>query len=180
MTFDEYITENYDELTEIARSIFNDTSLEPTEIVSEMYLSVRKKALNGTENDYKYYCIAWLKNSSVWTGGNKVRKLKIHDHIDYEAKQRYLNNLTADQDSHNQTVADLIRAGFDTKQAKQIEICILASKRLPLFQRRLFELHYIEGYSLQDIADSCNLPKVTIFRDVKRMRMEVEKLIQND
>lgn len=181
MTFDQYIEKNYTELIEVARILFKGTQLDPAEIISELYLDVKTKnrKIKPTELDYKYYCIRWIKNSNKWTGGNPVKKLKVIDTIPDEYIKQQIQKNKSDQVKGNELVKDLQRVGFSEDQADRLENCIIISKKLPLYSRRLFELYYIEGLSLNDIAiscssDNCKIPKVSIHRDIKRLN---EKLI---
>jgi len=181
LTFDKYIEKNYTELIEVARILFKGTQLDPAEIISELYLDVKTKGrkIKPTELDYKYYCIRWIKNATKWTGGNPVKKLKVIDTL----PEAYINQETQKNKSEyldgNEIVKDLQRLGFSEDQADRLENCIIISKKLPLYSRRLFELYYLEGLSLNDIATSCSsntckIPKVSIHRDIKRLN---EKLI---
>lgn len=153
----------------MAERIYKGTNLEGSEIVAEMYLQVRDKQIKKSADDYRYFCARWLKNSRKWTGGNPIKKIRIREPILPEAVDQFFKNIPADIQEGSETVQDLVRAGFDIEQAEKIEICIFNSKKLPLAPYRLFELHYLEGYSLQEIADSCNLPKTAIFRDKETM-----------
>lgn len=182
MTFDEYIDKNYEELLQIAGRIYRGCNLEPSEILAEMYLQIREKAhqIKPTQDDYKYFCVRWLQNSLKWTGGNPIKKLRIKEPLHPETVARFFENIEADNLEGNETIKDLIRAGMTRDQAERIEICIIQSKRLPLAPYRLFELHYLEGYSLQEIADSCNLPKTAIFRDKESMLQQLRKRVKNE
>ena len=171
MTFNEYIENHYGELVQIARVLFSKTKLDPAEVVSELYLDVidNNRVIEPTKKDYEYYCIRWLKNATRWQGGNPTKKLKVTDKINQEYRERQTRLYNTPPLKGSELTKDLQRVGFTEDQADQLESCILLAKRLPLYHKRLFELYYIDGMSLQKIGDSCNLPKVSIHRDVKKV-----------
>jgi len=190
MTFDKYIQLEYDELLQIATGIYGRTKLDPAEVLSELYLDVRNRNIKPTRKDYRYYCIRWLKNATRWQGGNPVKKLYIRDQVNQEYKERQTEILNEPELKGTEVVKDLQRIGFSELQAERLENCIRISKRLPLYYRRLFELYYLDDYSLQEIADSIiitdnrtgprTIPKVAIHRDVKRVVAEIEKYLENE
>lgn len=181
MTFNQYIETNYLKLIRIAGAIFKNTNLDPSDIVAELYLDVveNNRKIEPTQNDYEYYCKRWLKNATRWKGGNPTKKLKITDEVNQEYRRRQLDIYNSPGPTGNETVKDLQRAGFSRDQADRLENCIVISKTLPLYHRRLFELYYIEGLSLNDIAiscssNTCNVPKVSIHRDVKTVNNQIK------
>ncbi len=187
MDFNTYIKLEYDELLQIATGIYSKTKLDPAEVLSELYLDVRKRNIRPYRNDYRYYCIRWLKNATRWQGGNPVKKLYIYDKVNEKYKALQIEAINSLEVRGSEIVKDLQRIGFTEDQAERLEKCIKASKTLPLYYRRLFELYYLENYSLQEIADSITItdnrngprtiPKVAIHRDVKRVVEEIEKRI---
>ncbi len=190
MKFDEYIRLEYDDLLKIATGIYGRTKLDPAEVLSELYIDVRKRDIEPTRNDYRKYCIRWLKNATYWQGGNPVKKLYIKEQINHKYKERQIDIINTPELNGSETVKDLQRVGFTEEQGENLERCIDASKKLPLYYRRLFELYYIEGYSLKEIADSIvitdnqkgprTIPKVAIHRDVKSVVAEVQKILENE
>lgn len=176
MTYNEYIENNYDELVQIARVLFNNTKLDPAEVVSELYLDVieNKRVINPNKKDYEYYSIRWLKNATRWQGGNPTKKLKVTGKINQNYRDQQNKIYNTQPLKGTELNKDLQRVGFSEDQADQLEKVILFSKRLPLYHKRLFELYYIDGMSLQKIGDSCSLPKVSIHRDVKKVVKEIK------
>ncbi len=167
MDFNTFIQDEYEALLDIATALYIKTNLDPVEVLSEMYISVRDRQINPTAKDYRYYCIRWLSNARYWKGGNPIKKLYICDH---KASPQELHKYeTYEELKGTEIVKDLQRQGFTQEQSEALELYILKAKRLPLYKKRLFELYYLEGYSHGEIAKSCNLPRTAIYRDVQRV-----------
>lgn len=176
MTFEEYISKNYQRLCDIAGRVFRHSQLQPEEIVNEMFLDIteNKRQINPTENDFDYYCRRWIKSRKHWTGGNVINELKCDDRIT-ENIQNYSYKLEGERINLNSDAKnDLIRQGFSSDQSEMIERCVDLSKRLPLYHKRIFELYYLEGMSIGKIADSCNLPKTSIYRELQKVNKTIK------
>ena len=117
MDFNQYITENYNELLRIATAIYINTQLDPAEIISELYLDARDREIRPTAKDYRYYCIRWLSNARYWKGGNPVKKLYIRDNLSDERKERLTELLHRPAVHGSEIVKDLQNTGFTLDQA---------------------------------------------------------------
>ena len=70
---------------------------------------------------------------------------------------------------------DLKRAGFNYSEVEQIISCIEVSKGMPLYFKRLFILYYIDGMTMQQIGESCGLPKSAIFTQLKKIQIYLKE-----
>ena len=176
MNFDQFISKNYDELIKIACRVFSRTKIEPSEIISELYLDVieKKRKIRQTEEDFLNYSKRWIKSRLTWTGGNVIKTLKITDYKT-ENIDRHKWRLSVDpSEIKTETRIDLELIGFSPDQAIKLESCLIFSRSLPLYQKRLFELYYQEGLSIQKIASSCDLPKTAIHRDIEKLNIKIK------
>jgi RNA polymerase sigma factor (sigma-70 family) len=175
MNFDEYIEKNYSELLLIAGRIFFQTELQSEEIIHELYIDIvtNKREINPTEKDFEYYCRRWIKSRLKWKGGNVIKELRISDKKTDNIEKYKFRLSIQPQEIKTETALDLERIGFSEEQSEKLSFCVLLSKSLPLYDKRLFELYYREGYSIGQIAQSCNLPKTSIARDIKKLNKKL-------
>jgi RNA polymerase sigma factor (sigma-70 family) len=179
MTFEEYISKNYQNLCEIAGRVFRHSQLQSEEIINEMFVDIKmnKREINPTEHDFDCYCKRWIQSRKKWTGGNIINDLKIDDRYKVQIEM-YSYKLEGDKlNMNSDRRKDLIRVGFTSDQSEMIERCVEVSQRLPLYQKRLFELYYLEGMSMGKIANSCNLPKTSIQRDIQKLNKIIKSKI---
>jgi RNA polymerase sigma factor (sigma-70 family) len=171
MTFDEFISRNYSQLVQIASRVFSRTQLDPAEVISELYLDVteNKREIRETESDYLNYSKRWIKSRLTWTGGNVIKTLRITDKKTEDIEKHKFRLSVEPSEIKTEVVIDLELIGFSQDQAEKIESCLIFSRSLPLYQKRLFELYYQEGLSIQQIASSCDLPKTAIHRDIVKL-----------
>jgi DNA-directed RNA polymerase specialized sigma24 family protein len=156
--------------------VFRKTQVDPAEIIHELYIDVKEnnREIKNTENDYLCYSKRWIKSRLTWTGGNVINKIKITDQREDDI-QKFSYKLSVEPERIKTDLrADLESVGFTEEQSEKLELVILKSKTLPLYHRRLFDLYYREGLSIQKIADSCNLPKTTIQREIEKLKTQLK------
>lgn len=171
MILDKYIQENYDEVLGWASSIYGKSEIDPRDVVAELYLDLKsrpEKIKNIPDNkQMKFYILRWLKSRTYWQGGNSVNNYKIQDN---ELDDRLPSDLFIYSMERDEVTEDLGRAGFNQWEIEKINSCIEISKSMPLYYKRLFVLYYIDGMTMLEIGNSCNLPKSAIFTQLKKVQ----------
>lgn len=175
MNLDNYIQENYDEVLSWASSIYGKSEIDSRDVVAELYIDLSKrpekiKAIPN-EKQMKFYVLRWLKSRTYWQGGNAVNRYKIPENTLNDSLPSDMFIYSMDKDEVSE---DLIRAGFNEWEIEKITSCIEVSKSMPLYYKRLFVLYYIDGMTMLEIGNSCNLPKSAIFTQLKKVQAHLK------
>jgi RNA polymerase sigma-70 factor (ECF subfamily) len=114
----------------------------------------------------------WISRIAYNMCLNRRRRAKSHpqDNLEYRVKDDGANDIDL---SHG---SGLISFDSPTQEAvicrKELEIAVRDSvKRLPMHYRLVVTLHYLEGFSIPDLAESLGIPKGTIKSHLFRARV---------
>ncbi len=106
---------------------------------------------------------AWIRRIMVNTIINEIRKRKIT-----------FTPLDANAELENQLPANGVEILLTAKEIAEL------IKKLPLGYGIVFNLHAIEGYSHQDIADMLNIKAVSVRSQYQRARNQLIKWIEKE
>jgi len=144
------IAKNHNEWVEVCK-VFGVTDY-PEDIVQEMYIKISKSKIT-TDLNYKGYVYAALRNLCY----DRHKGQQYHLPID---NNRTEDNLKSDDHLH---WLDIQRALHE----------------LPYFERKIIELHKIEGFSLCEIEKETSICMVKMMRaknkGIKRLKLKLNK-----
>lgn len=177
MNVDHYFTENYDSILEYAENIYKSTEIDPHDAVSELYLNMKhpNRKLPSEEKELKFWMLRTLKNWTWHEGGNPMKQHRISEGLQYD---RLFADLAVYEMGSTEISKDLSSAGFESPQIEKILQCIEASKDMPIYYKRIFVLYYIDGLTMEQIGESCGLPKPTIYDQVLRVQHYIKEKLQ--
>ncbi len=119
----------------------------------------------------------WISRIAYNTCLNRLRRIKSRpqDNLEYRAEDDWMNEVEPPHDT------DLISLDSPTPHAvicrKELEATVRDSvNRLPMHYRLVVTLHYLEGFSIPDLAESLGIPKGTIKSHLFRARA----MLKND
>lgn len=164
---DKYFEENYMLVSEWANSIYGKTEIYAGDVISEMYLDLRNRDLPKTEREMKFYILRWLKSRTYWKGGNAIKNYRIPEN---SLSDNMPTDILIYEMDDDEVYKDLTRAGFNSYEVEKIASCILISKSMPLYFKRLFVLYYIDGRTMEWIGNSCGLPKSAVYTQLKKIQ----------
>lgn len=167
VNLDQYFENNYGLVLEWAESIYGRTEIHSGDVISELYLDLRKRELPKTDKEMKFYILRWLKSRTYWKGGNRIKNYRIPDR---PTDDKMLTDIMVYEMEQDEVGKDLTRAGFNQWEIEKILSCIEVSRAMPLYFKRLFVLYYIDGMTMKQIGDSCGLPKSAIFTQLKKVQ----------
>ena len=162
-----YFEQNYNVINEWTISIYGNTEIDSGDVISELYLDLLKRDLPKTEREMKFYILRWLKSRTYWKGGNKIKNYRIPDR---EINDKMLVDIMVYEMESDEVERDLQRAGFNQWEIEKINSCIEVSKGMPLYFKRLFVLYYIDGMTMEQIGNSCGLPKSAIYTQLQKIK----------
>jgi hypothetical protein len=182
VNLDKYFEQNYNLITEWTDSIYGRTEINSGDVISELYLDLRKRQLPPNDKEMKFYILRWLKSRTYWQGGNPIKNYRIPERV---SNDKMLVDLFVYEMEQDEVSKDLQRAGFNLWEIEKISSCIEVSKGMPLYFKRLFVLYYVDGLTMEAIGNSCNLPKSAIYTQLEKikkylkqhLKLEPEKML---
>ena len=177
MNIDQYFSDHYDEILQVAKNIYGKTNIDPHDVITELYIDMTNpnRRLPSEEREVIYWIMRTLKSWTWYKGGNPLKKLEIKDGLQYD---KYFVDAVIHDSESSETSKDLHSAGFTDDETDKILQCIEVSKDMPLYYKRIFVLYYIDGLTMEEIGSSCDLPKSTIFGEVKKVQHFIKEVLE--
>jgi len=110
----------------------------PEDVVQEMYIKMSKSDIDVNEKNYKGYVYITLRNICYQKHNKKKHTYKINDNLTED-------NKWADDGINRFNILELIH-------------------KLPNFERKVIDLHKIEGFSLCEIEKNTGISRVKMSR----------------
>jgi len=165
-----YFEINFELILDWSNNIYGKTSIDPQEVVSELYLDMlkpqRQETMPTDEKQMKWWILRWLRSRLSWTGGGTMHDFKV---IGHEFFTNMIHDTYEFDTDKCEIKTDLKNAGFQDQEITKIKTCIQVSKQMPLYYKRIFSLYFIDGLTMEQIGNSCGLPKSAIYKQVKRV-----------
>ena len=165
MTIQDWLTENYKDLKQAAKTISggNELSLDLLHYSIETLLSKDQSIIqacleSGGVNFYlvRVMCVQWRSTTSPF-------------YIKY--RKRYESNEEIDVvDDTSDTENEEFILNVGTKIQKELDT-------LDWYAKELFKLHYLDGISISEISRSTKIPRTSISLTLKRTREYIKNKI---
>ena len=114
----------------------------------------------------------WISRIAYNTCLNHLRRTKSHpqDNLEYRVEDDWMNDVDLSYDSSLNSLDSPTPHAVICR--KELEAAVKDSvKRLPMHYRLVVTLHYLEGFSIPDLAESLGIPKGTIKSHLFRARV---------
>jgi RNA polymerase sigma-70 factor (ECF subfamily) len=114
----------------------------------------------------------WISRIAYNTCLNRLRRTKSHpqDNLECRVKDDRMNDVDLSHDSGLNSLDSPTPHAVICR--KELEATVRDSvKRLPMHYRLVVTLHYLEGFSIPDLAESLGIPKGTIKSHLFRSRV---------
>lgn len=93
-----------------------------------------------------------------------------------ELRRRSVRRLFFSDQKHIRQVGDLVS---EVESRDLLEQCVAVLDKIPNAQRLVFILHFVEGYSLKEVAELCSYSHITAKRRLKAANKRFRALVQH-
>lgn len=93
-----------------------------------------------------------------------------------ELRRRSVRRLFWSEQRHIERVGDFVS---EVESRSLLQQCVGVLDKIPTAQRLVFVLHFVEGYSLKEVAEMCGYSHITAKRRLKAANKRFQKLIQH-